>query len=278
MLFLLVISAASLMLGPIAWSVGRAKVGLLRFVDTFALVAIGGLAAFHILPEAIDQCGVRAVIAAVSGLGALAAIERIPRKTPDGLASSDTLGILAIAVHALLDGVGLAVSSGPFLALATIVHRLPEGIVVWTLSRPERNPRRAMAFMGAIVAINVFGATVGTWIAPLLQSDAVVLLQAFAVGTLVHLLFDRTRAAVQTAERSAERPAVVGVLLGGLAVGFVTLVTPDHPVRAAAGPFFGHVRLVLGAVFVAATARIVLHGVRPLDRRREARPFVANER
>lgn len=247
MLLVLLLSATALAIGPVVLSAIRIDGVALRALDMFVLVTISGLAAFHVLPEAIEQCGSRAVVAGALGFGALTALERLPRRTL-AFVSANHLGIFAVGVHALLDGAALGFSAGPFLAAATVVHRLPEGIVVWTLARPNESRRRAIAMVVALIGVNVAGAFVGAAVAPVLQSEGLVLVQAFAMGTLVHVLFDRRRDDRQHRDWRSGAPMLIGALLGVAAVALVTFVAPDHAVP---GSNIVFVRVVLGLTFVA---------------------------
>ncbi len=228
---LVLASVGALALGPVLVAIGQRRRGALHAIDAFVLFAIGGLAALHVLPEVVEQAGARALVAALLGFATPSLLERLPRRRR-GPASIEMLGIVALGLHAFVDGAALSLSRGPFLALATLLHRVPEGVVVWTLARTIGTVRRAALVLGAVAALNAVGVLVGVHVASVVESDAVAVLQAFAMGTLVHVLLDRSAADACRPSTAAGRHAMTGAVLATVTVAAVTSLVSD---RAGAG-------------------------------------------
>jgi zinc transporter ZupT len=106
----------------------------------------------------------------------------------------------AVILHALADG--MALSSGAHghaheavsgLALAVVIHRVPEGAALWYVLSPAGR-RAAMAGIGLDAVFSVAGFALGDAALPVLGSTGVALAQAFLAGVLLHVLLHRPAA------------------------------------------------------------------------------------
>lgn len=179
-----------------AWLHDRPR--LTRGVDGFVYVAVPGLVAWLVLPEAWQERDVLPVVAVGLGMGVVTAVERAFH----GLgAHADDMAILAgtsgMVVHALLEGAAFAPGpSGPSsaaFAWAIVIHRVLDGSVIWWLLRP-RHGRVAVGLGTVAVSLaplagyaagpEILGAGEGPWVR---------LYQAFVAGTLLHVVFHQGR-------------------------------------------------------------------------------------
>lgn len=191
-----VASLVALVLGPIIERMARRAPVVMAVLDGFVFVAIGGLVLLHILPHALEWSGWPAVAALLVGLIGPQLAERwMHRAARQAHLTALLLAMVGIVMHAFLDGVALSLSSrsavahSDGLALAVVLHRLPEGLAVWWLLGPVYG--RIVA-SSALVVIGL-----ATW-AGFQQGGAgmeatvvrVGLFQALVGGALLHVVLD----------------------------------------------------------------------------------------
>ena len=239
----LLLSSLALIAGPfvMAWASRRAATR--EGLDGFILVTLGGIVCLHIAPEAWEVAGVAALATGLLGLAFPALLERVFRSA----LSRAHLFVLAVAaagivVHAVLDGIALLpLMSGAdgsegsrALAVGVIIHRLPVGMVIWWVLRPQFGTVVAASTMAVVIGTTVLGYFLG---GELLASTAwgLALFQAFVAGSLVHVaLFgvshdhDESHSHGPTTARTR-----VGVLesrayRAGLLLGLVTVFMLPH--------------------------------------------------
>lgn len=189
-MYLLLTSLAALAIGPALVALTRSRRWALDAADGFVVVALAGIALFHVLPESFAVGGLWSVSAAVVGLFGPMLLER--RAVDVGPAAEARLRsglvLAGLAVHGVIDGIALSQEQTNSLAFAVVLHRIPEGVAAWTLLRPTwGTPRTIAALMGLGAATSFglvaarFGLTVGTGI-----GAAVV--QAIAIGSVLHVI------------------------------------------------------------------------------------------
>lgn len=218
----LIAAIVGLALGPALFALLHRSPAPQLAVDGFVLVAITGLVAFHVLPDAFESAGFIALFAAAAGLLLPLLVERVK-----ALSSRMSHGIVlavafsALMLHASLDGVGVAASEGSIgLALAVVLHRLPVGLSIWWLVRPQFGRRWAFAVLGAIAIATVGGFAFQTGIVETHTHGWVHLVQAFVAGSLLHVLLHQ---AVGFHDHTVEesRWRIPGAIGGVLAIGLV---------------------------------------------------------
>ncbi|NQV14090.1 permease [bacterium] len=224
---LLIISIATLLIGPILARVFEKQDGANRFLDGFILVSIGGIAVTHLLPEAVLEIGGMALLMVV--LGALLpyfaehAFHSYEKATHGGVL---VLALSGILVHTLLDGMALSQAStghgaGQALAYAVILHRLPIGLLIWWALKPVSGVRTILAVLFLMSASTIAGFGFGG--AELFSGHSVVInyFQALVTGSLLHVLFHRHLHKVASGESQFKTdashsktafPAAVGAL------------------------------------------------------------------
>lgn len=192
MIFLLA-ALIGLALGPVVFAALHRAPFTQLALDGFVLVAVVGLVGFHILPEAFEVNGWWAILAASAGLLLPLGVERL-RALSSNASHGVVLGIACIAllIHASVDGVGLAAADGSTaLAVAVVLHRLPVGLAVWWLVRPQFGRGWALAALAALGVATVGGfALQEAFFAA--EGEAVQLVQAFVAGSLLHVLLHQS--------------------------------------------------------------------------------------
>ncbi|MCY3699956.1 MAG: hypothetical protein OXH46_10060 [Gemmatimonadetes bacterium] len=166
----------------------------IRAIDSAVVWILLALVAYQVLPHALTERDIAPLIAVPFGVGILYLIEKISRslaRHTDDFAI--VLGVLSMAVHALLEGGALtpAAASAP-LAAAVILHRVAVGLLIWWLIEPRHGVGLAMAGVGAILVATAIGFAAGTEILPDGHA-AIELYQAFVAGSLLHVVFHQGR-------------------------------------------------------------------------------------
>lgn len=195
-MWLVVVSIVALFLGPALTSLPRVRGSVLGVVDGFVVTAMAGLLLLHVVPHAVREWGGLALASSAAGVVAPTLLERSLHRRADNGSPWPT--VAAFAVHAFLDGVALVRGSeehGPSsltlnaVALAVILHRIPEGLAVWAFCRPDGGILRTVAALTAVAFATVVGALAGTAVSTSTDmGSAVVLMQSFVVGWLLHVV------------------------------------------------------------------------------------------
>ncbi|MCP4200209.1 MAG: hypothetical protein GY762_23955 [Proteobacteria bacterium] len=244
-MLLLLVSIAALFAGVLAFPLAAKKNTFLSLLDGFVVFSVGGLVIFHLLPHCLNEAGFGAIGAVTVGLTFPLLIERwsAKRNTGKGSPLLVVLALSGLAIHAFLDGNALVFASieesgaGPdngnayehgfTLALASLFHRLPIGLVIGNLLAKGRSLRRPLAVAGIMAATTCVGFFVGDKVLPVTSHYTVVLFQAFVSGTLLHVVLEHV-----PVFSSGINPAVrvlrgVGALAGA---GSVAIVAMFHPI------------------------------------------------
>ena len=188
----LVLSIAALLLGPAIYAAGRQNRIARRVLDGLILVSIAAIIAVHVVPEAIQHGGKLAFVVILIGLAFPVLLERLFRSATD----TAHLFIVALAaagllIHALVDGVALLPESGSSLAYAIVLHRLPVGMAIWCIVRPNFGAVAAVSVFSLVIVATAAGYFAGASILDLAETRTVALLQAFISGSLIHVVIFR---------------------------------------------------------------------------------------
>ncbi len=190
---LLIAAIIGLALGPALFAVLHRHGASARAVDGFVLVAIVALVMLHVVPEAFEAIGLWVVPLLFGGVLIPVALEKL-RTVSDDTSHGVVLflAFIALLVHTVIDGVGLASSNGSIgLGAAIVLHRLPVGLAVWWLVRPEFGRRWSWGVLGAAAA-----ATVGGWLLGealhFAEHGAAQIVQTFVAGSLMHVLMHQS--------------------------------------------------------------------------------------
>ena len=188
----LILSIAALLLGPAIYAAGRQNRMARRILDGLILVSIAVIIAVHVVPEAIQHGGKLAVVIILIGLAFPLLLERLFRSATE----TAHLFIVALAaagllIHAVIDGVALLPENGTSLAYAIVLHRLPVGMAIWCVVRPNFGTVAAVSVFALVIGATVAGYFVGASVLELAETRTVALLQAFISGSLIHVVIFR---------------------------------------------------------------------------------------
>jgi len=188
----LVLSIAALLLGPAIYAAGRQNRVARRVLDGLILLSIAVIIAVHVVPEAIQHGGKLAFVVLLIGLAFPVLLERLFRSATD----TAHLFIVALAaagllIHAVVDGVALLPENGTSLAYAIVLHRLPVGMAIWCIVRPNFGTVTAVSVFALVIGATAAGYFVGASILELAETRTVALLQAFISGSLIHVVIFR---------------------------------------------------------------------------------------
>jgi hypothetical protein len=213
----LLLSLAALVVGPALHRLASTRPRTLPVLDGFVFVSVGGLVLLHIIPHGLHVARWGAAAAALCGLVGPGLGERLARRAAERVHILFLgVALLGFGVHAFIDGVALASASGLLsaVALAVVIHRLPDGLTIWWLLREPYGARVASAALGFTAATTVVGYAVGG--AMLVGRDRwLALVQSFVGGSLLHVVLHRPRTAAGPDSVLARLVAATGMLAAG---------------------------------------------------------------
>ena len=272
-MILLIVSIAALFAGVLAFPLAAKKNHLLSVLDGFVVFSVGGLVIFHLFPHNFNEAGFGAIAAAAVGLTFPLLIERWNAKRNEGAGNLFlvVLALIGLAMHAFMDGNALVFASmeehgevhdhgskyehGFTLALASLFHRLPIGLVIGNLLARDGSLRRPLVVATMMAATTCAGFFVGESVIPLASNYAVSLFQAFVAGTLLHVVLEHVPVISGGIGPKMRVFRGLGALAGASSVAVVALLHPltrHCPEELAAGETF--IRMVVAvspALFIA---------------------------
>ncbi|HEY2370779.1 MAG TPA: hypothetical protein VGH87_30500 [Polyangiaceae bacterium] len=238
----LVLSVVALGLGPLIAHLASRVASTVEFLDGLVLVAISGLVFLHIVPHAILAVGYGAVLVAVIGFLFPLLLERTKQRG----AHARFVPIISAGfiVHAFIDGAALASHDeehSGILAIAIVLHRLPDGLAIWSVVQPTRGERVAAIVLALLGAATVAGYFASGLVVGVAAGHAIALLQAFVAGSVLHIILHAPqRAQIRPHEHgehdhahhhphhaSSAAAAGIGAVVG---LALLVLVTSSHPV------------------------------------------------
>ncbi len=197
MAFLLA-SLAVLAIGPVSYKVAAHAPRALKALDLLVVFSVGALVILHILPETVEQGGVVAVLFMVVGLLGPTLVERsLHNVEPYAHGAIIVVVLLGLAVHALLDGLALALPPsepgllGSSLPLAVVLHRVPVSLVIWWLLRPRLGVWPAALALSVEGLGTIVGYALAQQLAPHVENPVLNAVQALVAGSLLHVVVDR---------------------------------------------------------------------------------------
>jgi uncharacterized protein len=218
-MLLLILSLLPFVAGPLLVRGLQKSPASARALDSFVLVALGGLIFIHILPHAVEEGGGWALGAAAAGLLIPFLGEHfVYHKHRFTITPVLVLGLLGLGLHGVLDGVAIASShthaeGGDLLAMAVLMHRLPAGLAVWWLVRPRMGARAALIIVSIIITATIGGFYLGIQEnSELFHGSSWFIIQALLSGSLIHVLLHQSTAPA-AAKGMGWHP---GSLIGGL--------------------------------------------------------------
>ncbi len=222
-MLLFLIGLIPLLLGPLLVYLLSTHRRLVPAMDGFVFISVGGISMLHILPDAIGNSGIVALVAAIAGFILPYWFER--GRDPQKASSSVGVMLLALvglALHGSLDGLALAagsldVENGHALALGVIIHRLPEGVAVWWFGSRAVGNRRAVFVLAVPVLFSALGFGSSYFFPQIFQSATWDVLLALLFGSLVHVLLHEPPFDLKaTPGHRFKVASFLGAVLGGL--------------------------------------------------------------
>ena len=231
---ILAASLLALLFGPLAYAWLNRQRKLSAVLDGFVFLSIGGIVLLEALPEAVHHGGLLAWIALAVGFFGPSIAERLLHHAArETHLATLLLGGFGLIVHATVDGAALSepAHTGPGLAIAVILHRLPVGLAIWWLLRPTFGLRVAWMTLGCMLAGTVLGFSLGDTVMAHGTTPLLAVFQAFIAGSILHVVFNKPhlgdRYAVDTHDHVSPRYEGLGNALGLAVVVAVALLHQD---------------------------------------------------
>jgi uncharacterized protein len=241
-LALLLAAVLGLLLGPALLFL---KIDVSRkdgFLDGFTLVAVGGIAALHLIPEAILHGGWVALLFVSLGLLFPLVVNRSADRAGGRIEAFILL--LGLLPHAFLESAALAAApSDHLLGLGSAVaaHRLPVGLILFSMVQCHFGSLRGWAALLLLVGATLAGYWAGGPAVEALSGPSAVWLEALVGGSLLHVAFshevhtgedghehahdhdhslDATAAGLKRERKQQAFGAILGATLLSFALGF----------------------------------------------------------
>ncbi|MGZ3477911.1 MAG: hypothetical protein ACXVCJ_25660, partial [Polyangiales bacterium] len=190
---LLLLSLGGLALGPLLVALGRVNRVGSAAIDGFTIGAVPLLVIVRLMPHAFDEIGMAALFWALIGFGLVTLAHR------GGHALETRIGQAVVfptlAMHALADGTALALSAssrdrtaGMVLAVAIVMHRLPEGLFVASTSVPVLGWRRTILRLSVLAAATIAGASLGSRLLQVVPDTVFEGIVSFGLGAMLRMV------------------------------------------------------------------------------------------
>jgi len=259
LLVLVSLSVLGLFAGAALVATARLRVSASAALEGLALGMLPTLVLARLLPHAYESLGFWAIVLAAIGFGLVTLSHHAGERAEARLGSALTLP--ALLLHAVTDGAALAMSatgrigdSAGLLAIAAILHRVPEGFFVASRGEVSRAPttggqayRAAILAAAPLAAATVLGALVGQSMFDRLPDAALDGVLALGAGAMLRLV-SHSHAPTPVHLPLAARAAGVAALLLGIAL--VIAVPGAHDILERAQPSEPTIPSSLFALFV----------------------------
>lgn len=202
---LLLASVVGLIVGPILLRLPSWTAGWQRCLDGFALVTVGGLAALHLIPEALGTGGL-----AAAGCALIGAILPVVMDKSAGRKGADASALLLLAgliPHVALESAALGAADPHHvvsLGAAVAAHRLPVGLILFAILSRRYGDAKGWGAIVLVCLVTLGGFWAGESVAGSLTEQSFALLQAFVAGSLLHVAFAHRLDAQATPSVTAE--------------------------------------------------------------------------
>lgn len=214
---LLALSLVALAIGPLAATLFKETRGSRGLIEGLALVAVCGLVVLHVVPHAVAVAGWSALAVAAAGFAAPFLAEHWRRGRDAGSVALVPVVIASFGAHAFIDGAALVQGAEPshdrFVALAVVLHRLPDGLAIWSVVSAARGPTVAAWVLVVLAAFTALGFAVGAELLGGTSGPGLAWLQAFVAGSVLHIVMHAPHAH-EAVESEPAIASTVGALLG----------------------------------------------------------------
>jgi len=192
---MLLLSLLMLFAGPLLYQWIQRGGWFARTLDRTIVVLLVVTISVFLIPEIIAPLGWMAPALILAGYGLPGMLESVIKRAAETLhLLSLYLALAGLLLHALLDGAGLAGSElgdSTGLATAIILHRFGVGLMLWMIMQPAFGQRIAWLTLFVLAGATVLGFEFSEWVLPLAGQQAVSVIQAVIIGTIIHSLIHR---------------------------------------------------------------------------------------
>ncbi|MGX9462653.1 metal transporter [Shewanella sp. A14] len=231
----LIASCIALLFGPLFYRFFSSGSGLQKGLDGFIFVSLGGLVLIHILPELLEHGGFITLLFVLLGVWGPTASEKLFHRYSEITHNITlTLGISGLLLHTITDGGAMILAqqdgNSTLLALGVIMHRLPVGVAIWWLLKPQVGTRWASIVLAAMMVLTSVGYFAGEHLLTQLSLENTVYLQAFVTGSILHVVLHQPHGHQQEDKQGQyQYQAGIGSLLGlGLLALLLLMDTGGH--------------------------------------------------
>ena len=195
---LLILSLVAISSGPLLYQLYTYNKKALDIVDRTVFLIVGGLVVFHLVPHALEDIGWLAFPLLFLGASIPAIIEK-GRDSLHEKAHRTTIIIICIGIllHTFLDGMALLMPhkhshDADFgLPLAVIFHRIPVGLTIWMLARPQYKTSKAIGIIAVLCLATTLGFLLSSYLSGIIDNTITSGINAIVSGSLLHILFHR---------------------------------------------------------------------------------------
>lgn len=195
---LLILSLVAISSGPLLYQLYTFNRKAIDIVDRAVFLIVGGLVVFHLVPHALEDIGWLAFPLLFLGASIPAIIEK-GRDSLHEKAHRTTIVIICIGilVHAFLDGMALLMPHNHShdadfgLPLAVIFHRIPVGLTIWMLARPQYGITKAIGIIAILCFATTLGFFLSSYLSGIIDHTVTSGINAIVSGSLLHILFHR---------------------------------------------------------------------------------------
>lgn len=259
---LLALAIIALFIGPALQRLSVRHKLVMGFVDGFTLIVVLELVIFHLLPHAVEDSGLFAVIIAIVGFLLPGLMENHLQRTLARKAHFIALAIalIGIILHSFADGLALipeASTASQLLPIAIICHQLPVGLTIWWLVRPQYGARAGILILGLMAVTTLIGYITGKSFVSGLDHHYMALFESLVAGTLLHVMLHRHDQELQAGEiKSWKQTSGWGALIG---IGFVALINRFVDTAVFVGTSNEHIRVFVKLALESAPALVVAY-------------------
>lgn len=194
---MLILSIIALFIGPLLYQWLRTGGRLARTVERGIIAVLVVMVVFLLVPASFHEMGPWSLVLMAAGYAVPGLLELAIRRAAHAFhVISLLLALVGLALHAMLDGAGLAGAAfedhgHDTLGLAIVLHRFGVGLVLWFMVQPVFGRRGAIAVLMLVAGATVVGYYGSEAIVVIDQSDVFHIVQALIIGTIIHSLVHR---------------------------------------------------------------------------------------
>jgi hypothetical protein len=192
---LLLLSLITLFAGPLLYQWVQRGGWFARTLDRTIVLLLVIIIGVLLIPEIVEPLGWTALALVLAGYALPGVLEKTVKRAAETFhLLSLYLALAGLLMHALLDGAGLAgseLAASTGLAAAIVLHRLGVGLMLWMIMQPAFGQRIAWLTLVALAAATVLGYEFSERVLPLAGDQAVTIIQAVIIGTIIHSLIHR---------------------------------------------------------------------------------------